>query len=56
MKKYILFIIALFTAAPLIAQDTVPQEWSFRSRVLQVDQANVAAFEKAVAKKNKNVQ
>jgi len=53
MKKYILFIITLFTAAPLIAQDTVPQEWSFRSRVLQVDQANVAAFEKAVAKKTK---
>ena len=53
MKKNILFIITLFTVIPLLAQEESPQQWSFRSRVLQVDQADVSAFEKAVAKKTK---
>ena len=50
MKKIILLLIALITIAPSFAQDNMPQQWLMRARILHVDQANVSAFEKAVAK------
>jgi len=51
MKKIILLLIALITIAPSFAQDNMPQQWLMRARILQVDQSDVSAFEKAVAKK-----
>ena len=51
MKKIILLFLAILTSVPVVAQENTPREWSFRSRVLQVNQGDVAAFEKAVAKK-----
>ena len=51
MKKIILLFTALITIAPSFAQDNMPQQWLMRARILQVDQSDVSAFEKAVAKK-----
>jgi len=51
MKKIILLFLAILTSVPVVAQENTSREWSFRSRVLQVNQGDVAAFEKAVAKK-----
>ena len=51
MKKIILLLTALITIAPSFAQDNMPQQWLMRARILQVDQSDVSAFEKAVAKK-----
>ena len=51
MKKIILLLIALITIAPSFAQDNMPQQWLMRARILQVDQSDVSAFEKAVGKK-----
>ena len=51
MKKIILLFTALITIAPSFAQDNMPQQLLMRARILQVDQSDVSAFEKAVAKK-----
>ena len=51
MKKLLLLLFAVLTIAPTIAQESTPQQWLFRARVLQVNQSDVAAFEKGVAKK-----
>ena len=53
MKKIILLFTALITIAPSFAQDNMPQQWLMRARILQVDQSDVSAFEKAVAKNKK---
>ena len=52
MKK-LLLLFAVLTIAPTIAQESTPQQWLFRARVLQVNQSDVEAFEKGVAKKTK---
>ena len=50
MKK-LLLLLAVLTITPSVAQESTPQQWLFRARVLQVNQSDVSAFEKAVAKK-----
>ena len=51
MKKLFLLLVVTLTTFPSFSQEENPQQWFFRSRILQVDQSNVAEFEKAVAKK-----
>ena len=50
MKK-LLLLLAVLTIAPSVAQESTPQQWLFSTRILQVNQSDVSAFEKAVAKK-----
>lgn len=51
MKKLFLLLVVTLTIFPSFSQEENPQQWFFRSRILQVDQSNIAEFEKAVAKK-----
>ena len=53
MKKIILLFLVILTSVPVVAQENTPREWSFRSRVLQVNQGDVAAFEKLLQRKLK---
>ena len=50
MKK-LLLLFAVLTIAPTIAQESTPQQWLFRARVLQVNQSDVEAFEKGKCQK-----